>query len=84
MNSFVEEISWDFEVGRKEGYDYMLYVEDSFDYNYYPVYTNKVDFHKVFKAYHRVNMQKVIEIYDLAKHKDEQLSAHRVWNPPAE
>ena len=74
--------SW-FAYGVEHNYDYMIIVCDTYDYEDYPVYTTKEDFHLKYPEYNYTNMQKVMEVYDLKLNKDLQInSASRVFNIP--
>jgi hypothetical protein len=57
---------------------HMLVVCDTFDYDDYPVFTDNVS--EAIEKYDRKDMQKIMEIYDLRKDHEAQVSMARVWN----
>jgi len=57
---------------------HMLVVCDSYDYSDYPVYTNTPQWSV--RVYTDRSMQRVMEVYDLSKNLEKQLSEHRAWN----
>jgi hypothetical protein len=74
VGTTVDELKTWFDEGVKQKATHMIVVCDTFDYEDYPVYvTSKQDVHKVAKE-HSENMQKVMEVYDLRKNKDEQFA----------
>jgi hypothetical protein len=59
----------------------MIVVCDTFDYEDYPVYVKPgEDVHKIASGYDRVNMQKVMEVYNLSMDRETQLNQHRAFN----
>lgn len=70
------------EGAKKKGATHMLVVCDTFDWSDYPVYVlpgKSVD--AAIKEYHGPNMQKVMEVYNMAMDLDEQARpGTRVWN----
>ena len=74
--------SW-FDNGVKQGATHMLVVCDTFDYEDYPVYSNgQKDTLDKYSYYNGSNMQKVMEVYDLAMSKDSQMKEHRALHLP--
>lgn len=62
------------------GKTYMIVVCDTFDFEDYPVFVGvDEDIEDVIRRYSQ-NMQKVMEVYDLAKDIEIQLDEGRVWN----
>ncbi len=77
-----QEISDWFDRGRAQGAAHMLVICDTFDYEDYPVYTRTAD--ECLQRYKAPGeMQRVMEVYDLAAPKDEQMGAGRVLRLPA-
>lgn len=77
-----QEISDWFDRGRAQGAKHMLVVCDTFDYDDYPVYTHSDD--ECLKRYTSPgHMQRVMEVYDLAAPKAEQMDAKRVFRLPS-
>jgi len=76
-----EEIRDWFLDGLKKKATHMIIVCDTFDWTDYPVYVSKkqksID---VFMKYENRDMQKVMEVYDLALDMEAQLNAKRVFN----
>ena len=76
------EISEWFDRGVKEGADFMIVVCDTFDWEDYPVYGNEVEFYDKYDKYNGKDMQKVMEVYDLRKNKEYQMSQRRCFSMP--
>lgn len=71
------DISRWFDEGLAQGATNMIVVCDTYDWEDYPVYVNNS---QEARDYQPGSMQKVMEVYNLAMNKDEQLAARRVWN----
>lgn len=66
---------------KAKGAAYMLVVVDTFDYGDYPVYVLPgQDVRKRIEAYHDVNMQRVMEVYNLSLDTEQQVREARAWN----
>ena len=63
-----------FDSGRKNDYEFMLVVCDTFDYEDYPCYAKGTQ--------HGVNMQKIVEVYDLSMDRETQLAEERSSHSP--
>ena len=60
---------------------HMIVVCDTFDYSDYPVYVNEFeDVHNIVEKYDNLNMQKVMEVYNLKKDIREQLMQEKSFN----
>ena len=57
---------------------HMLVVCDTWDHEDYPVYTENVT--DAIDKYRSASMQHIMEVYDLRKDHEAQLSTKRVWN----
>lgn len=68
--------------GRATSKDCMIVVCDTYDWEDYPVFTTLSDFKDKYKEFDGVNMQKIMEVYDLSKDMIEQLSLKRCFNYP--
>ena len=81
MGTTREEISGWFERGVAHGATHMIVVCDTFDWDDYPVFV-KADEQVAdrVKAFDGVNMQKIMEIYNLSMDRDDQLAQHRAYN----
>ena len=66
-----------FEHGLEYGHDFMIIVCDTFDYEDYPVYASKDTFHDKYREYDGVNMQRIMEVYDLRRDVESQVSIKR-------
>lgn len=67
--------------GKNEGAAFLLVVCDTFEHEDYPVFVrHNENLAERARAYHLVNMQKVMECYDLNKDFDLQLKQARSWN----
>ncbi len=77
------DISEWFDRGKREGAAFMLVVCDTFDYSDYAVYANDgEDAWRKHDAHAEVDMQRVMEVYDLRQPKEPQLREHRAYNLP--
>ena len=77
-----EEIGTWFDKGKESGFLYMIVVCDTFDHEDYPVYTKEEDFKKEYDAHNNINMQRVMEVYDLSIDKEFQINQGRAFNKP--
>lgn len=79
-----QEISKWFDEGIKKGADYMIVACDTFDWEDYPIYCvgNNEARHE-YKMHDNQNMQKIMEVYDLAQDKEIQLCESRAMHLPA-
>lgn len=70
-----------FDAGVQKGATHMIVVCDTFDYEDYPVYVAPNEVAKT-KAgnYDNKNMQRIMEVYNLAMDKAEQLAQRRAFN----
>lgn len=69
--------------GQRANALFMLVVCDSFDHEDYPVYIDNLDrFKDVYDTYDGKNMQRIMEVYDLQKDTESQLSEPRAWHYP--
>jgi hypothetical protein len=67
--------------GKAAGARYMLVVCDSFDYEDYPVFVNpNEDIQAKAQQYNGVNMQRIMECYDLEMDWELQLNTGRAFN----
>lgn len=84
MSTTREMISEWFDRGVGQKAAYLLVVCDTFDHEDYPVFANSADeCREKYKHYNGPNMQKVMEVYDLAAPRQEQISSHRTMRLPA-
>jgi len=68
-------------IGFAKGARYMLVVCDTYDFENYPVYvTRDQSITEMVKPYNGVNMQKIMECYDLTMDWDTQLNETRSWH----
>lgn len=84
MATTKEEISGWFDRGIRDKQDFMFVVVDSYDHEDYPVYCTADDFEKTFQSNNGKDMQHIMEIYDLHRNREEQLSMHRCFSYPKE
>lgn len=80
MTSKIQISDW-FDEGVKNSKEFMIVVCDTFDWTDYPVYCMESDFKTVYES-HKINMQKVMEVYDLSMDKNDQLSQNVSMNIP--
>jgi hypothetical protein len=81
MTSKLQLNDW-FDKGVKDSKEFMIIVCDTFDWEDYPVYCMESDFKTVYKSHNRVNMQKIMEVYDLSMDKNDQLNEGVSMNVP--
>jgi len=81
MTTTNDLIRW-FKEGLKKKATHMLVVCDTFEYEDYPVYVSATeDVRKIFANFNGVNMQRVMEVYNLSKSINEQMKpGTRVFN----
>ncbi len=81
MTATREDISTWFDAGEVGGYTHMIIVCDTYDYENYPRYVKShEDPRSVAALYTPRNMERVDEVYDLRKDRDEQLDEVRAFN----
>jgi len=69
------------ESGKERNARYMIVVCDTFDYEDYPVYVLPGEsLEDRAREYDGVNMQRIMEIYNLSMDWDEQLNTRRAFN----
>jgi len=72
-----------FDSGRKNDYEFMLVVCDTFDYEDYPCYAKGTQqFMEKYNDHNGVNMQKIVEVYDLSMDRETQLAEERSSHSP--
>lgn len=84
MSATIDEISDWFAAGRRSKATHMIVVCDGFDHEDYPVYIRpNENFWERYAEYDNVNMQRIMEVYDLSKDKQQQINTvGRVMNTP--
>lgn len=82
MATTTREITAWFDQMKSQGATHMVIVCDTFDYEDYPVpVSTSEDVHEVVEQYTDKNMQRVMEVYDLSRDKNEQINTPgRVFN----
>ena len=76
-----DDISGWFDSGVKLGSMYLIVMCDSFNYEDYPVFAHS-DQECRGRMNNPGNMQRVMEVYNLAQDKNAQLNEHRANNGP--
>ena len=67
--------------GIKAGYTHMLMVCDTFDYTDYPVFArSKQEAHVLYDKHNGLNMQRIMEVYNLALPIEDQLREQRAMH----
>ena len=80
MGTTKEDIKEWIKRGQEQGATHMIVVCDTFDWEDYPVYVMPTeDAHKKYANYNGLNMQKVMEVYNLTKDINKQLNQHRAF-----
>jgi len=83
MSTTQNEIRTWLERAKEEGAEYMLVVCDTFDNDDYPVMIkNARQFNKKYADHDGVNMQRIMESYNVNKDWDEQLNRTRCHETP--
>lgn len=78
-----EDITGWFKEGVKDKQDNLIVACDTYDHTDYPIYTKGLkEFKEQYKSHDGVNMQEIMEVYDLTKKMEPQLKAHRAFNYP--
>lgn len=73
-----------FDTGVKLKATHMIVAVDSFDFEDYPVYVlSNDDIHDKINEVRMSPMQRIMEIYDLAMDRTDQLNEHRAFHFPA-
>ena len=78
------QISEWFDHGKDEDFDYMIVACDTFDYSDYPIFCTAAEVKAKHDSHNGVNMQRVMEVYDLHTDKDEQMAERRTFRIPKE
>lgn len=85
MSTTRSDLSAWFDEGVEQGASHMIVVCDTFDHEDYPVFIMPGADARSYAAEQFgwpdiKNMQRVMEVYDLRKNKDSQLSEHRAFH----
>lgn len=80
MGTTKQDISQWFDKKKKEGCTHMIIVCDTFDYGDYPIGVRISDNVRKIEEKYSVNMQIVMEMYDLSKDKETQIDEHTAFN----
>lgn len=68
-----------FDRGVAQGASHLVVVCDTYDWDDYPVFcANQEEAHK--RVANPGEMQRIMEVYNLSKDKEEQLNEHRAFN----
>ena len=80
--SYIDISRW-FDMGVKKGAKFLIVACDTFDHEDYPIYcSDDKECLKEYDSHNNVNMQRVVEVYDLTLDKHAQMSKSRVFNLP--
>jgi hypothetical protein len=71
-----------FDKGIKQGAAFMIVACDTFEYEDYPIYANSDNFETQYNRHNGVNMQQIMEVYDLSLDKEAQLAERRAFHYP--
>jgi len=83
MGTTKDELREWFDRGVREGKAYMVVVCDTFDWEDYPIYARDAEeARKVHREHNGVNMQRVMEVYDLKMDREAQMAEHRANHLP--
>lgn len=82
MTTAIEIEKW-FDTGVAKKATHMIVACDTFDHEDYPIYVQgDADVWKQYESHNGVNMQRVMEVYDLRMDKATQMAQTRVFNLP--
>lgn len=74
--------SW-FDKGVIQGYTHLIVVEDTYEYENFPVYAKcDEDAIKLFKRSNEISLQRVTGVYDLRVGKAKQMILPHILRPP--
>jgi hypothetical protein len=80
MGTSKEDIRRWIKSGQEQGATHLIVVCDTFDWEDYPVYVMPTDdVQKKYASYNGPNMQKVMEVYNLKKDIEKQVSQYRAF-----
>jgi hypothetical protein len=84
MTTSREDLSRWFDEAKTKGVPFLIVATDTFDYTDFPVYVEKAeDFQVKYDLYNDSNrMLRVMEVYDIALSKEDQLNETRAWHTP--
>jgi hypothetical protein len=82
MPTTKEDIKVWFERGLAQKQEFLIVVCDSFDWEDYPVFATKDNFSEKYKSHDGVNMQRIMEVYDLSLDMHTQLNERRAFHFP--
>ncbi len=83
MAATKEDISRWFDRAVKAKDAFLIVVCDTFDYGDYPVFVEKAeDFEAKYREMEKAAMQRIMEVYDISKSKEDQLALSRCWSFP--
>lgn len=77
-----QQISEWFDIGKDSNNEYMIIVCDTFDYEDYPVFANQPHFDRIYSNHNNVNLQRIMEVYNLKMDKETQLNETLTFNIP--
>ena len=78
-----QDISRWFEAGKARKCTHFIVVCDTFDHEDYPIYTTgPEETWKQYTEHQGINMQRVMEVYDLSADKESQMNEHRAMRLP--
>lgn len=84
MSTSTQTLTRWYDDGVAQGASHMVVVCDTYDWEDYPVYVmpdKDPTLDVVIQKHHNVNMQRIMEIYNLSMDRNEQLTpGKRVWN----
>jgi len=71
-----------FDEGKAAGKEFMMVGHDTFDHEDYPVFCSRHDFSAERAKRDGVNMQRIIEVYDLSQDRETQMAEGLAWHCP--
>lgn len=75
-------ISQWFDEGVADGYDRMIVICDTYDYEDYCDFAHDSNLNVLLWYYREQSMQKIMEVYDLKMDKEQQLNEYRAYHLP--
>jgi len=80
MSTSRQDISEWFDEAKRQGATHLIVVCDTFDHDDYPVYVTESEDVSERVNHYSTNMQRVMEVYSMAKPKNAQLGETRAFH----
>ena len=78
-----QDIDGWFERGKADKQQFLIIACDTYDWDDYPIFcSNAKEFAEKYASHNEVNMQTIMEVYDLTKDKVFQMNQNRCYSYP--